>query len=105
MSSLKNICIIFVLFFLTACSLFDPFIDRRRNAGADLEHLYVGRSTPENPAICYNGLWTTSEELQTLADAECQKQGTGKRAIFTQATSFSCKLFLPTHAYYQCVKE
>ncbi len=105
MSSIKNILTAAILLFLTACSLFEPFIDRRRNAGADLEHLYVGRSKPESPAICYNGLWTTEDELQALADAECQKHGTGVRAEKTGTTTLTCKLFLPTHAYYKCVKE
>lgn len=105
LSSLKNIFLAVFLFFLTACSLFDPFVDRRRNAGADLEHLYVGRSTKENPAICYNGLWTSEEQLQSLADAECQKHGTGTHALKTGKSTLTCKLFLPTHAYYQCVKE
>lgn len=106
MSSLKMLIALIVLGSITACSLFEPFVDRRRNAGAQTKQaLYVGRSKPEAPAVCYNGLWTDEEELQQLADAECRKQGTGTRAEKTDTSAFSCKLFLPSHAYYQCVQE
>ena len=48
---------IFILILTTSCSLLEPFVDRRRNAGVEnIENLYVGRSTPSEPAICYNGL-------------------------------------------------
>lgn len=89
---------------ITACSLGQPFIDRRRNAGAvDKNHLYVGQSTPDRPAVCYNGLWTSEEELQTLADAECQKHHPGTHAKKIDDSSFSCRLFLPSRAYYKCI--
>lgn len=104
MSSLKMLIMSVVFMSITACSLFDPFVDRRRNAGAESkEHLYVGRSTPEKPAICYNSLWTTPETLQQLANAECQKQGTGDYAEKINDSTLTCKVFLPSHAYYQCV--
>ena len=49
------------------CSQLDPFIDRRRNAGEkDMTKLYVGRSTPENPAVCYNILTTSYAEVKKL---------------------------------------
>ena len=54
------------------CSQLDPFIDRRRNAGEkDMTKLYVGRSTPENPAVCYNILTTSYAEVKKLADEGC----------------------------------
>lgn len=50
---------------LGACSFLPPFIDRQRNAGVhDISKLYVGRSTPENPAVCYNGWTTTYDEVK-----------------------------------------
>ena len=50
---------------LGACSFLPPFIDRQRNAGVhDISKLYVGRSTPENPAVCYNGWTTTYDEAR-----------------------------------------
>lgn len=105
MSSIKIIIATLFLIGLTACSLFEPFVDRRRNAGVqDIRRLYVGKSKPEAPAVCYNGLWTDETELQKLADAECVKNNTGTHAEKTNISHFSCKLLLPSHAYYKCVK-
>lgn len=105
LSSPKIILSVLILCGLTACSVFEPFVDRRRNAGAqDISRLYVGKSKTDAPAVCYNGLWTDEQSLQALADAECQKHNTGTRAEWVKKTSFSCKLLLPSHAYYKCVK-
>lgn len=105
LSSLKITLAVLILCGLSACSLFEPFVDRRRNAGAqDISRLYVGKSKPAAPAVCYNGLWTDKQTLQNLADAECKKHKTGTHAEWVKKTSFSCKLFLPSHAYYKCVK-
>ena len=53
---------------LSACSFLPPFVDRQRNAGVhDISKLYVGESTPEEPAVCYNGWTTTYEEVKKLA--------------------------------------
>ena len=94
------------LFFLSGCSLFNPYIDRQRNPGvSDMEKLYTGPSTPENPVICYNGLITDDSTLQQMADAECVAQNTGSKAEFMQKTYFDGKLLLPNHAHYKCVKE
>ena len=102
MSSIK---IMMLLFFVSACSLTEPFVDRRRNAGeTDVSKIYVGRSTPDEPAICANGLWTSKEEIQTLADKECEKHHSGTHAVFSHKTILTCKLFLPTHTYFKCEK-
>lgn len=104
LSSIKMATVAFIFLFSAGCSLLDPFVDRRRNAGAeDIRHLYVGRSRPEAPAVCYNGLWTDEKTIQEIADAECLKQKTGSHAQKTNQTSFTCKMFLPTHAYFKCV--
>ncbi len=105
MSSLKITALVLLLTTLSACSLFEPFEDRRRNAGElNPERLYTGRSKPDAPAICYNGLWTTDAELQQIADAQCQKYNPDSHAQRQGKTSFSCKLFLPSHAYFKCVQ-
>ncbi|MBQ7303361.1 MAG: hypothetical protein IJW75_00380 [Alphaproteobacteria bacterium] len=105
MSSTKMLITIFILILTTSCSLIQPFVDRRRNAGVeDIKKLYVGRSTPSSPAICYNPLITNSQEIQALADAECKKHNTGTHAIKTHTTKFTCKMFLPSHDYFKCVK-
>lgn len=105
MSSIKIISAALILGSLTACSLFDPYIDRRRNAGVqDKQLLYQGRSKVDAPAVCYNGLWTSEKELQDLADAECRKHQTGTRAVKVSTSSLTCKLLLPSHAYFKCVK-
>ncbi|MBO4294234.1 MAG: hypothetical protein J5896_02170 [Alphaproteobacteria bacterium] len=105
MSSVKMTSMLFLCVIISACSLFEPFIDRRRNAGqTDITKLYVGRSTPDAPAVCSNGLWTSEENIQVLADAECVKQGTGTHAVKTDVSHFTCKLLLPTHTYFKCEK-
>ena len=105
LSSQKLVFVSIIALFVTGCSLFNPYIDRRRNPGVqDLKLLYSGPSTPENPVICYNPFYSSETELQALADAECQKHGTGKKAEFVKKTRFDGKLLLPYHAHYQCVK-
>ena len=94
------------LLFLSGCSLFNPYIDRRRNPGvADINKLYTGPSKPDKPVICYNGWFTDDTTLQQMADAECIKHGTGTKAEFIQKTHFDGKLLLPSHAHYQCIKS
>jgi len=105
MSSIKMVFTLTVLFVLSACSVFQPFVDRRRNAGqTDVSKLYVGRSTPDEPAVCANGLWTTDEKIQQLADEECAKHHPNTHAVLTHKTHLTCKLLLPTHTYFKCEK-
>jgi hypothetical protein len=106
LSSQKLVIGYLFLFLIGGCSLFNPYIDRRRNPGvADIKRLYSGPSTPDKPVICYNGWVSDDEELQALADAECVKQETGNKAKFVEKTYFDGKLLLPHHAHYQCIKE
>ena len=75
LSSLKLSISCLFLFFLTACGLFQPYIDRQRNPGvSDLSRLYTGPSTPERPVICYNG-WLTSDEEENRGAAEVTGNG------------------------------
>ena len=105
LSSQKLMLLGLFFVFLSGCSLMQPYIDRRRNPGTqDLSRLYSGPSTPENPVICYNGLWSSEDELQNLADEECVKQGTGTHAEFVKKTYLDGKLLLPNHMHYKCVK-
>lgn len=105
MSRLKFANLLLLICLLGACSLFQPFVDRRREAGAPTpERLYVGKSTPENPAVCYNKLWTDYEEVKKLADDECVKQKTGTHAEPIEQTTFTCRLLIPNHLYFKCVK-
>ncbi|MFV0626989.1 MAG: hypothetical protein ACK5N8_06550 [Alphaproteobacteria bacterium] len=106
MSRFKVLCLSLTLIGLSGCSLFDPFVDRRRNAGErDMTKLYVGQSTPTNPAICYNYFTADIEDIQKLADEECVKQKTGNKAVMEKQTYFTCRLMLPNHIYYKCVYE
>ena len=90
---------------VNACSQFGPFVDRRREAGAQKEGIfYVGKSTPEEPAICYNKLYTSYEEVKALADAECKKYNTGTHATPVKETVLSCRLLVPNHYYFKCEK-
>lgn len=90
---------------INACSLTTPFVDRRREAGAQTpETLYIGKSTPEKPAICYNALTTPFAEVKKLAEQECRKQKTGIYAVPLNQTVFTCRVLVPNHFYFDCVK-
>lgn len=85
--------------------MFQPFVDRRREAGAPSpDKLYVGLSTPENPAICYNALYTPFKEVQALANKECVRQNTGTRAEPLRQSVFTCRVLIPNHYVFKCVK-
>jgi hypothetical protein len=104
-SAVKWLNFVLLLSMLGACSQFAPFVDRRREAGGlSNGALYVGKSTPEKPAVCYNKLYTSYEEVKALADAECVKNETGTHAIPLYEEVFSCRLLIPNHYYFQCQK-
>lgn len=102
--SSRNLYFIVLLSLVTnACSITAPFVDRRREAGAQTEAaLYVGASKPNRPAICYNALTTPYSEVLALANQECIKQKTGSYAVPVKQTSFTCRLFIPNHFYFSC---
>ncbi len=105
MSRLKMTILPILMLALGACSLLNPFVDRRREAGApSADKLYVGRSKPEAPAICYNGLWTSFDEVKKMADEECVKQKKGSHAEEVSKSTFTCRVLLPNHYYFKCVK-
>ena len=71
MSGFRLIQLLVFASMLSACSQFGPFVDRRREAGGLSDGaLYVGKSKPEAPAVCYNRLYTKYTEVKALADAE-----------------------------------
>lgn len=94
-----------LIFALSACSFWQPYVDRRRNAGNPPERLYVGRSTPYNPSICYNGWVSDAVEVQKLADDECLKYKTGDKAVLVNTQRFDCKIFVPSRANFKCEKN
>jgi len=105
LSRVKFMFLALMCFCVSACSIFKPFVDRRRNAGvSDPRLVYSGASKANAPAICYNGLWTEYSELQAMADEECRKNSVGTKAVFDYETNFTCKLFLPTRIYFKCEK-
>ncbi len=105
MSRANLINILVMTSLVSACSQFGPFVDRRREAGAQKQGIfYVGKSTPEEPAICYNKLYTSYEEVKALADAECKKYNTGTHATPVKETVLSCRLLVPNHYYFKCEK-
>lgn len=105
MSRAKIAYLLFLVLFLNACSMFQPYVDRRREAGVrDQAHLYVGESKPEAPAICYNSWHTPYSEVKKLAIEECEKHGTGKDVKPVKQTSFTCSVLIPNHIYFKCIK-
>ena len=95
---------VLLVLFLGACSLTQPFVDRRREAGMTGAGLYVGASKTDAPVVCYNGWVTDFEEVQKMADDECVKHNTGTSASLENEDRFSCRLFTPTYAKFQCVR-
>ena len=105
MSRLKLINLLVLAALTAGCSQFEPFVDRRREAGAkDEAHLYIGRSTPQAPAICYNSLYTPYSKVKELADQTCRREGTGSHAEPVRQTVFTCRVMVPNHYYFKCVK-
>lgn len=105
MLKLKIVNLLILALFLSSCSQFGPFVDRRREAGGLANGaLYVGKSTPKEPAVCYNRLYTSYAEVKALADAECVKNNTGTHAEPVKETVLSCRLLIPNHYYFKCVK-
>ena len=95
---MKNSLWIFLFaFILTACSQFVPFEDRRREAG---QIPTIGRSSDDQPVICYNPLWHNNQEVLELAQKVCDK--TKRKAILKQTDYFSCRFVNPTAAHYIC---
>lgn len=105
--SRRNLGFVFAACFLAnACSLTAPFVDRRREAGASTqETLYIGKSKPDKPAVCYNIIGTPYAKVKKLADAECRKHKTGSYATPVKQTVFTCKLLVPNHFYFNCAGE
>lgn len=104
MSRVKFSVLCVLLFAVSACSLTEPFVDRRREAGRPKDNLYVGSSQPDAPVVCYNGWRTSFEEVQKMADAECVKHDTGIAAKLDEEEMLSCRILTPTKAKFQCVR-
>lgn len=82
---------------VTACAP-EPFIDMRREAG----RLYtVGASTLDRPAVCYNTMNATREEVQALADAVCAE--TGRVAVYESTDVAQCTVLQPHRSLFTCV--
>jgi hypothetical protein len=105
LSRVKFVILLMTVMLFNACTLVEPFVDRRRNAGAKTEaQLYVGKSKTDEPAICYNMLTTNYQTIKKMADTECQNNKTGKYAEPVKQTVFTCRIFIPNHFYFKCVK-
>ena len=94
---MKKFLIFYLFIFVTACSQFEPFEDRRREAG---QIQPIGSSTDNAPAICYNPIWHSEEEILLLADQACKR--TNRKAVFQQKKAFSCRFVNPSIAIYKC---
>ena len=105
MSSWKIINSIIFVSFLSACTAFEPYIDRRREAGGLANGaLYIGKSAPEKPAVCYNKFYSSFEEVKAVADASCVENNTGTHAEPLEERVFSCTFATPAVYYFECKK-
>lgn len=103
MSTLKLSISIFLFIFAAGCTQFSAFEDRRREPGT--EYIWVGASKPDKPAICYNPLFYSQEDIKEQADEICKKQKENTHAKLVDIDYFSCRLFVPSKAYYECVVD
>ena len=94
---------LFLCALVSACAEFAPFEDRRREPGT--EYVYVGASKPGQPAICYNPLFYSKEDIKERADALCQNYQKNTHAEFVDVDYVTCRLFVPSKAYYKCVVD
>lgn len=104
MSRVKIAGLLLLLLQISACSLTEPFVDRRREAGKTGGELYVGSSKTDAPVVCYNAWVTEFGTVQKMADEECVKHGTGTAASLDVEERFACKVMTPTKAKFQCVR-
>jgi hypothetical protein len=95
--------LIFLCAVVSACSQIAPFEDRRREPGTT--YVWVGASKPNRPAICYNPLFHKQENILAKADELCKKEDTASHAELVDVDHFSCRLFIPSKAYYKCVTD
>lgn len=84
--------VLFFLFLIGGCC---PFLDTRREAGSLTP---VGQSSPMRPAVCYNRWFNEMSEVKQIAEETCN----GKKAVLTEQTAFSCTLFYPSTAFFEC---
>lgn len=103
MSTLKLSTLLFLCVLISACTQFSPFEDRRREPGTD--YIWIGESKPQKPAICYNPLFYSKENILERANEICQNNNAKSHAEFVDVDYFSCRLFVPSKAYYKCVIE
>lgn len=103
MSTLKFSLLLSLVLGTAACSLFSPFEDRRREPGT--EYVYVGSSKPGRPVVCYNPLLEDKADIKVFADGLCREHKTGTHAEEVDNDVFSCRLFVPSKAYYKCVAD
>jgi len=103
LSTLKLSILIFLCAVVSACSQFAPFEDRRREPGT--EYIWVGASKPGSPAICYNPLFYGQEKILEQADELCKKEDVASHAELVDVDHFTCRLFVPSKAYYKCVVD
>jgi hypothetical protein len=80
-----------------------PFEDRQREPGTI--YIYKGASKPDKPAICYNPLFYSKDEILERANKLCQENNPKTHAEFVDVDYFSCRLFVPSKAYYKCVED
>ncbi len=103
MSTLKLSLLLFLLLSVGACSQVAPFEDRRREPGT--EYIYVGSSQPGAPAICYNPLLDKEAEVKDIANGLCKANSPETEAELVNVDYFTCRLFVPSKAYYKCVPK
>ena len=103
MSTLKLSMLLILCAIVSACSQIEPFEDRRREPGT--AQIYIGSSHPGEPAICYNPLFYKQEIVKQKVDELCRNHKEGMHAELVNVDYFTCRLFVPSKAYYKCVDD
>jgi hypothetical protein len=86
---------------LATCSGLEPHAFRYDEFNRDLPTFNKPLPAGTPVVICYNGLATSQEQVQALAERECAQQG---RTAVSDSRGFGrCPLFTPRQAEFACV--
>lgn len=91
MRSLTCVCVVLML---GGCCLSKPFVDDYSGSIFNKQ----SHSLKDGVQICF--YQATPEELQEMADRECQK--INRHAIYEKTTDFSCSVIAPSKAFFKC---
>ena len=77
-----------------------PHVHKPEEFNRDAPNFAKELSDLSQVAICYNGFYSTPQEILALAESTCAQFG--KIAKFDYQDLLQCPLFTPARAFFQC---